>query len=264
MRTLAVAAVLAVLGWSAWWVVSQSRAQARAQAAVAAIEARGFAVAHDGIAVRGFPSRLDTTVEAPRVTGPGLSLAVDRLRSFALTYAPDDLIAIATPRIALTLAGRSYDIRAEDLRASMDAPAGIDAATLEAAETSITGPEGTWRVSRLIAAFRPGAGGGRDVFLDLFALGLPDAAAAQATAAGLPDTLAEVAVEGVVEGTTLTIRALTVDWDGARITGSGTARIAPGGLTGRLSLDAPLTPAQAAALGLAPTATVDLAELRLP
>lgn len=175
MRTLFfVVALLAAL-YGGYWFVGQSQIEARATAALADLEAKGWDVAYSDLSTMGFPSRFDTTVTDIALTSPDgqVAWAAPFIQVFALSYRPNRVIAVWPPEQSLTVAGQDLDIAAQGLRASASAGVSADlplrAATVESGLMAVTSDTGWgFGLDRLLAAIRPagGAPNSYDVFLE--------------------------------------------------------------------------------------------------
>ncbi|HMO70657.1 MAG TPA: DUF2125 domain-containing protein [Paracoccaceae bacterium] len=122
MRWLLWVVVAAGLIWSGVWYAASVALDRAARQAVAAAGAQGLIVAEEGIAVRGFPNRLDLTVTAPRLADPvtGAAWQAPFVQLFALVYRPWHLIAALPAGQRLTLAdGTAMVVEAGRLQASV-------------------------------------------------------------------------------------------------------------------------------------------------
>lgn len=174
MRTLFfVVAVLAAL-YGGYWFVGSSQVETRAEAALAELEAQGWAVDYESLDVAGFPSRFDTTVTDLALASPEgrLAWAAPFFQVLALSYRPNRIIAVWPPEQRLTVAGQPIEIASESLRASaafgLSADLPLEAATLEGALATVSSEAGWgFGLDRLLAAIRQaGAAATYDLFLE--------------------------------------------------------------------------------------------------
>ena len=161
MRTLFfTAAALAAL-YGGYWLVGSSQVESRAEAALADLEARGWAVDYAELDTTGFPSRFDTTVTDLALASPDgrLAWAAPFFRVLAFSYRPNRAIAVWPPQQRLTVAGQPLEIASQGLRASAtvglsrDLP--LEEATLEGGLSAVSSGAGWgFGLDRLLAAVR--------------------------------------------------------------------------------------------------------------
>ena len=204
MRALLwVTVVLAAL-WGGWWVVGSRGAEAAAAGWFADQAAQGREASYETLAVRGFPSRFDLTITAPRLADPvsGLGWRAPFAQVFAMSWKPWHLIAalpggqvFATPEGDITL-------QAERMLGSLMMVPGPDLALSEAVvegdtlglEPAVAGVSGA---SRAVASIR--AEGSRTNGYRL-GLALRDLALMPALVegTGLAPTVGEVQLDAIV------------------------------------------------------------------
>lgn len=99
MRALLGLVLVAFLGWSGWWWAASGAARSGVDQTLAAMQAQGWQVGHDGVAVAGYPNRIDLTATEPRLTSPDgrWGWAAPFAQVFALSYKPWHLIAAFAP-----------------------------------------------------------------------------------------------------------------------------------------------------------------------
>ncbi|WP_299816608.1 DUF2125 domain-containing protein [uncultured Jannaschia sp.] len=120
MRWLVIlVAALATL-WSGYWFVGRGALRDGIASAVAAAEARGWRIAWDDIGIGGFPNRFDTTLTEPDVTVPDGTLRwhAPFLQVLALSYRPNEIIAVAPRRMTFAAPWGDAVVTSADLRAS--------------------------------------------------------------------------------------------------------------------------------------------------
>lgn len=173
MRTLFfVVAVLAAL-YGGYWVVGSSQVETRAEAALQDLREQGWRVDYADLSTAGFPSRFDTTVTGLELASPDgrFAWAAPFVQVLALSYRPNQVIAVWPEAQRLSVAGQEIEIAAQGLRASatlgLSADLPLDRATLESGLTDVTSESG-WALGfdRLLAAIRR-AGSGPNAY-DLF------------------------------------------------------------------------------------------------
>ncbi len=154
-----ITAIFAAL-YSGYWLVGSRAALSGTRAALEEMRAEGrgdFA----GVALHGFPSRFDITIDQPRLTGAGgqSGWSAGFLQIFALSYRPNHVIVVWPHEQTVTLAGRDYPLTATDLRASLAVEASaalpLDHAELEGHDLALSlGEAGGLDVEKLILAAR--------------------------------------------------------------------------------------------------------------
>lgn len=115
-KLLSIAIVLAAL-YGGYWFVASRALMAGVETAMDQLRAEGQ-IDYASVGLAGFPSRFDVTVEAPEVRGADLVWAAPFLQVFALSYRPNQIIAVWPREQSLTIAGQRLDIASEDMRAS--------------------------------------------------------------------------------------------------------------------------------------------------
>lgn len=186
--------VLAFLGWSGWWWLASGAAMRGAEAMVTTLQARGWQADHDGLAVAGYPNRIDLTATAPRLATPGgnWGWSAPFAQVFALSYKPWHLIAAVAPDQRLRTPSGDWTLQADHMQASLVLVPGADL-TLDRFQLS-TGAlalEGAVRTGAesLSLASRPTAGQAlaHDIGLDIRAIAADPRLLALLPAGLLPD-----------------------------------------------------------------------------
>ncbi|KUF09716.1 DUF2125 domain-containing protein [Pseudoponticoccus marisrubri] len=155
-------AVVAALAWSGWWAWSARALRGDLDRWVTALETAGWQVAIEDTRLRGFPSRLDLTLEGIDVTGPDgrLRWQAPFLQVLGLTYKPGHKILALPDTQMVTWDRTELPIAATGLRASViyDGDRALRRANLEAETLTLPGPDGDLRLDGLrLAAARQGA-----------------------------------------------------------------------------------------------------------
>lgn len=178
-----VATLVALYG--GYWFVGQNQIETRAARALDALAAQGWEVDRTGLNTTGFPSRFDTTVTDLRLASPDGQLVWEApfFQILALSYRPNEVIAVWPPQQRLTIGGLPVDIAADRLRASarvgLSPALPLREAVIESGPLRASASNGEIGLARLLAAIRSapdGAAGTYDLWLeatDLTAPGLP-------------------------------------------------------------------------------------------
>ncbi len=118
--TLIFAAAFAAL-YAAYWVLGAQAARMALPAWAEERRAEGWQVEWQDLRLRGFPSRFDTTLEAPAFADPGTGWAWQApfLQVFALSYRPGHVIVVWPETQRLDTVDGSYAVATEDMRASL-------------------------------------------------------------------------------------------------------------------------------------------------
>jgi hypothetical protein len=116
---LALLVVLALVGWSGYWLFAQTRAEHEIERHVASLQARGGDFACAGRQWRGFPLRLALVCEGARIEFPGgPQVETAKLEAVGHLYDPRQVVAF-TDRISLegspnwSGSGRNIDVAAK-------------------------------------------------------------------------------------------------------------------------------------------------------
>lgn len=156
-------AALAVVYGGIWALGARSTLRG-VDALAAELRAAGWQVNWDDRRLRGFPSRLDLTIDGPEVTTPsGAEWRAPFIQRLQLTYQRDRAILAFADSQSLTLGDRTFDIRSGALRASVHG----DAVTAEAERLALSWQGREIAAGPVLAAVRPapGASGTFDLFV---------------------------------------------------------------------------------------------------
>jgi len=120
MRKLIVLVVVSALLYGGYWFVGKSQIQARLTEALADVDAGTFDLTYDTLNTRGFPSRFDTTITDLRFEDATTNTiwSAPFFQLFALSYRPNEVIAVFPNEQVLTLNGEDYTLFTNDMRAS--------------------------------------------------------------------------------------------------------------------------------------------------
>ncbi|MCC1494220.1 DUF2125 domain-containing protein [Cognatishimia sp. F0-27] len=142
MKQLTLLVVAAALAWSGFWLWSQ---QARHAAVADWVEERrldGWDIEIGAASVRGFPNRLDTTLDTLRISDPqsGMTWEAPFVQILELVYNPGHVILVFPPRQVLSQGRDGVEIESEGLRASaVFEGAALDRFNLEATLVNLSG-----------------------------------------------------------------------------------------------------------------------------
>lgn len=250
MRAMLWTVILAFAAWSGWWWFASSTAKTAAEDAFVAARAQGYAAGHGGIAVAGFPNRVDLTVTRPEFAAASgdWGWKAPFVQLFALTYKPWHVIAAFAPEQEIATPFGPLALKAGKLQSSLVLVPGVDL-TLDRSQLagealSLSGGFGEIGVQSFSLATRQAlaAANGHDIGLDLQEIALPPAVQELLPAAEFPPGQAalHVETEAVFDApldrhaavsqpklTQLTFRNSALSWGAARL-----------GVTGSLKPDA--------------------------
>lgn len=206
IRGMTVAVGLLALGYGGYWFVAANAARAGADHLIQSLRDDGVEVSLGNLAVRGFPSRIDTTATDLRLADPDRGIAWDMpwFQVLALSYRPNLIIAAWPDTQTLRVPGAVLTLHADEMRASAhvglatDLP--LDLATLQSGLITLDADSG-WRAgaSHLLAAFRRAGETDYDLFAELGELRLPAPVLARVDPGGTrPAVVPEVRIEGRV------------------------------------------------------------------
>ncbi len=178
MRVLLWLTVLAAAVYGGYWFFGSRMVLNSTKAALTEMKAAGRAD-FAGVALRGFPSRFDLTIDAPRLSSRDGQVGWQAafVQVFALSYRPNHLIAVWPDTQTLTLGSETLTLASSNLRASASFAAGLtlplDHAELEGHDLSLSSDFG-WSVlaDTLILASRQKSEGGQSHELALVLTGL--------------------------------------------------------------------------------------------
>ena len=278
---LGLVAVLALL-FCGYWFAGHAALNRGTAAAFAQLQAEGMEATHEGIATRGFPARFDTTITAPRLRDPatGVGWTAPTLELVALSYRPNEVIALFPAEQTLILPREEVGIRAEAMRASgrvgLSPAMPLDNVTLESGPLTLAGDSG-WQagLAGLLMALRQSATGpadydlwieGTDLTLSAPGLGtMPQAVPALRVDAALTlDQPIDRALRPDARLTALTLRQAVVDLGATGLSAEGALTLDAAGVpTGTVNLtvrDWRGALSFAVAAGLVPAQIATLAE----
>ncbi|MBS0563030.1 MAG: DUF2125 domain-containing protein [Proteobacteria bacterium] len=147
MRALLWTTAIAAGLYAGYWFVGSHYVLQGAEGALAQLKSEGRAD-YGSVSLAGFPSRFDLTIDQPRLMAEDgrLGWSAPFLQLFALSYRPNNLIAVWPHDQSLTVGPETLALHSDDLRASVNLAASsllpLDHATLDGRMVSLTRPEG--------------------------------------------------------------------------------------------------------------------------
>ncbi|MFT4151797.1 MAG: DUF2125 domain-containing protein [Paracoccaceae bacterium] len=121
MRWLTGLVVAVFVLWGGYWVVGSTAMERAATRWFADAPARGLVAENTGLAVHGFPSRFDLTVEGVRIGDParGIEWQAPFAQVLMLSYQPWHMILALPDEQVLTLPQGRFGIRSDRMRGSL-------------------------------------------------------------------------------------------------------------------------------------------------
>ncbi|MBW7921764.1 MAG: DUF2125 domain-containing protein [Rubellimicrobium sp.] len=202
IRALTGAVVALAMLWAGWWFVAAQAAGRGIERVVTDLRAAGWQVDYADLATRGFPSRIDTTLEALVLADPDrrVTWEIPALNAFALSYRPNEVIVTWPREQAIALPGQRLVLDADGLtgsaRVGVAADLPLRAVILQSDLVTLASDAG-WRAgaSHLLAALhetgRETAPGSYELFAELQELTLP-------ALAGGPDSAGVLRVDATL------------------------------------------------------------------
>lgn len=241
MRRLTIIVLTVAALYSGYWFVGASAVEDGANVAIAKMRADGWTLQHSSLNTAGFPNRFDTTVTDISLATPdgavGWSAAF--LQVFALSYRPNEIIAVLPDAQSLRLPDQTLEITSTAMRASAAVKASTALTLRNITATSgpltLTSDAGwTLGLGSILTAIRDAGTDASeyDTFLELTQITPPFDAAAN-TDGLLPTEISALRFDArlttnkpidrfTAEGATLditaaTLRDLTLNWGDVRI-----------------------------------------------
>lgn len=183
MRKLIVLVVVAASLYGGYWFVGKSQIQTRLSEALTQVDAGDYDLSYDTLRTRGFPSRFDTTITNLQVSDPAalVDWSAPTFQLFALSYRPNEVIAVFPNEQTLTIDGEVFTLFTNDMRASGKVrPNGaldFQTATVEMDNPRIRTVQGAeLAMASVLAAMRltPDTSQTYDAFLEARAIVLPE------------------------------------------------------------------------------------------
>jgi len=202
MRRLTIVVLALAAIYSGYWVIGSRTVASGTASAMAQMQADGWQIDTTDVKTRGFPSRFDTTLTELTLAPPDRSwrYTAPFVQALALSYAPNEVIAILPETQTLELPGQTLTIVAEKLRASTGVAASTDLTyqgfTAEGDKLALNSTLNySIAISRLLAAMRPSAAS--ETSYDLYAE-LLDISLAEAPDAGASNMIERVSADAVL------------------------------------------------------------------
>lgn len=182
MRRLIILVLVIATAYGGYWFYGRSALEDGIAQALRGAEGGRYDIAYSDWGVQGFPSRFDTTFEAPQIADrlSGFEWSAPWLRVFALSYRPNEVIAVLPEEQSLSLGGQPFTLFTNDMRASAKVGANTDLsferATLEIQNPRLRAGDGSeLAMAHLLAAARanPDTANGYDLYLDAQSIVLP-------------------------------------------------------------------------------------------
>ncbi len=183
MRKLILLIVVAALLYGGYWFVGRSQIQDRLTEALIQADEGAYDVTYSSLKTRGFPSRFDTTVTDFNFADPatGTEWTAPLFQLLALSYRPNEVIAIFPPEQSFTINGTEIVLQTDDMRASGKVRANAtlsfqDATVTMDAPRFITDDGGQLVMANVLAATRltPDTTQSYDMFIEAHAIELPE------------------------------------------------------------------------------------------
>jgi hypothetical protein len=242
MRVLLTLSAVLMMFYCGYWVAGSRLLLTGVEVALNDAKASGQ-IDYAGVSLRGFPSRFDITVDAPALTSADrqVSWSAPFLQVMALSYRPNQVIAVWPHDQTVNVAGDTIAVTTADMRASAAFGATtalpLDHTTLVATGGALASAAG-WQARFTEARFATRAAGtdgtrheiGLSVS-DLALSGLPGAVPAMAlhgdAVAGFSAPLDRFAGETGASLTDLSVKELTLTLGTSRLTAKGDLTITP-------------------------------------
>lgn len=161
MRKLIVLALVLTTLYGGYWFVGRSQIQDRLSEALVEVDAGDFDVSYSTLKTIGFPSRFDTTITDLEFADPatGMAYSAPTFQLFALSYRPNEVIAVFPNQQTLTIDGEVFTLITSDMRASgkvrPNTSLAFQTATIEAENPRIRTEEGAeLAMASFLAAMR--------------------------------------------------------------------------------------------------------------
>ena len=183
MRKLIALIVIASLFYAGYWFVGRSQIEDRLSEALTQADNGAYDVNYTSLKTRGFPSRFDTTITDFEFSDPARSVewAAPVFQLLALSYRPNEVIAIFPPEQSFSIGDRDIVLSTDDMRASGKVRANTALTFVDATMTMdaprFVGNNGTeLAMANVLAATRltPNTEQTYDVFLEAHSIEMPE------------------------------------------------------------------------------------------
>lgn len=183
MRKLIALILVASVLYGGYWFIARAQIQDRLKEALIQADEGAYDVSYTSLKTRGFPSRFDTTVTDFQFTDPstGAHWSAPWFQLFALSYRPNEVIAIFPPEQTFTINDSTITLFSDDMRASGKVRAN-PALTFQDATITMDNPRfqtedgGELAMANVLAATRltPNTTQSYDIFLEAHSIELPE------------------------------------------------------------------------------------------
>ena len=183
MRKLIALVLISATLYGGYWFVGRSQIQSKLTEALVELDAGDYDLSYETLHTRGFPSRFDTTITNLEFSDPltATSWAAPIFQLFALSYRPNEVIAVFPNEQTLTVDGEVFTLLTNDMRASgkvrASAALAFQTATIEMDYPRIRTQEGAeLAMASILAAMRltPETTQTYDLFLEARSIELPE------------------------------------------------------------------------------------------
>jgi len=262
MRGLTILVAVVAALYSGYWFAARTAVDRGTAGLVDSLRADGWQVDYADLGTAGFPNRIDTTVTGLHLSRAGLGWDAPFFQVFALSYRPNQVIAVWPPEQVLNLPGGQFTVTSDGLRASasvaVDTALSLDQITAESGPLRIVAAAG-WALAldHTLLAFRQSGPdpAGYDAFGEGLAITLPAPLVAALDPQGrLPATVERVRLDaglvldrpldrhmgqGGATLTGLTLREASLVWGEVTLSASGALTFDAAGVPeGRITLSA--------------------------
>lgn len=265
MRKLTYLVLALAAIYAGYWFIGASAVEKGMKSQIAKMNEAGWDISFSDLSTEGFPSRFDTSATDLSLTTPnaGLTWTAPFVQANALSYQPNNVIAVFPDQQEITIDGQSIVVNSDGLRANVAVAAGTDldlsnlTAEVGAMTLELTSGPLTSITDGLIAVRPSGAPLTYDAFLNLDNLALPPALRAVLDPSGsLPDTFSQTVIDAQVTFDAkldrhalsakklplidkIVLNGATLSWGTIELRGSGELTIDLGGVpTGQITLNA--------------------------
>lgn len=164
MVRIIVVVLVAALGWGIYWAIAATSVERTIDNTIKSARAEGWQIELAEYDVAGFPNRIDTRFENLAVAPPARlpRWQMPQLSVFALSYRPNEVIAVWPEAHGISAPGQDIDIRHQDMRASakvqISGDMALESATLVAKQPQLRsslGWQATAREARIATLQMP-------------------------------------------------------------------------------------------------------------
>ncbi|WOI56965.1 DUF2125 domain-containing protein [Palleronia sp. LCG004] len=253
MRKVILVVVAAAIVWSGYWFVGAAALDRGIDAALDELRAEGWRIEAADRGISGFPNRFDTSFDALEIQAPdGDRLTMPFFQILALSYKPNEIIAIFPPEISLDRGGQVVRLTNEDARGSVtfrtspDLPLDHSAFVIEDLLIESDGIDFSMDELRFATRIPPGAPDARHQNIGLSATGivLPEQIGRRIEATGL-GPIEVLRVDATLDFAApidrhalgnqpridkIDLHDLALDWGGIGLDGEGLIEIGADGL----------------------------------